>query len=150
MIDCIYTELPSFVKIGKYTSIAKDCRFMGAHEEHLWSSNNECVFTTNWGQKNLVNYINIGNDVWIGEGVCILSGVTIGDGAIIGTRTVVSKDVPPYAVVVGNPQMIKKFRFNQEQIDKLRQMEWWNWQDNIIEERKKDMTDITNFISKYG
>ena len=67
MNTCIYTELPSFVKIGKYSSVAKDCRFMGIHEEHLWSINKNCVFSTNWFQPYEGSSIIIGNDVWIGE-----------------------------------------------------------------------------------
>ena len=76
----------------------------------------------------------VGNDVWIGQNATILPGVHIGDGAVIGANAVVAKDVPPYAVVVGNPAVIKKYRFDQETIDLLLKLKWW---DKDIEEIKK-------------
>ncbi|KAA3599454.1 CatB-related O-acetyltransferase [Stenotrophomonas maltophilia] len=69
----------------------------------------------------------IGNDVWIGHGATIMSGVTVGNGAIIGARAVVAKDVPPFAVVVGNPARIVRYRFTDAQIQALQQIQWWNW-----------------------
>ena len=71
--------------------------------------------------------ITIGNDVWIGYEAVILSGVTIGDGAIIGTRAVVTKDVPPYAIVGGSPAKVLKKRFSDDIIEKLLKIKWWNW-----------------------
>lgn len=94
--------------------------------------------------------VKIGNDVWIGEYAQILSGVKIGDGAIIGAHAVIGKDVPPYAVVVGNPYQIKRFRFDADIIQKLLQIKWWNWEDNVIKERLADFMDIGLFIEKYG
>lgn len=69
----------------------------------------------------------IGNDVWIGHGAFILPGVTIGDGAAIAAKSVVTKDVPPYAVVAGAPARIKRYRFPEEQIEKLLESKWWEF-----------------------
>ncbi|KUL93054.1 chloramphenicol acetyltransferase [Bosea sp. WAO] len=69
----------------------------------------------------------IGNDVWIGREAVIMPGVTIGDGAIIGTRAQVSRDVPPYAVVVGNPGNVAKLRFPPEVVEALLEIRWWDW-----------------------
>lgn len=69
----------------------------------------------------------IGNDVWIGSHVTILSGVTIGDGAVIGAYSVVAKNVPPYAIAVGNPARIVRYRFDEKTITQLLKLEWWNW-----------------------
>ncbi len=71
--------------------------------------------------------VTIGNDVWIGDGAAILSGVTIGNGAVIGARAVIAKDVPPYAIVVGNPAKVVRYRFEPEQIEALERIAWWNW-----------------------
>ena len=79
----------------------------------------------------------IGNDVWIGSHALILGGVKIGDGAVIGAGAVVTKDVPPYAVVGGVPARIIKYRFSQEIIDKLLEIKWWNLPENILKENIK-------------
>lgn len=71
--------------------------------------------------------ITIGNDVWIGMNVIITSGVTIGDGAILGLGAVVRENVPPYAIVVGNPAKVIKYRHSEEQIRKLLDIRWWEW-----------------------
>ncbi|MCG3864801.1 MULTISPECIES: CatB-related O-acetyltransferase [unclassified Photobacterium] len=69
----------------------------------------------------------VGNDVWFGAECVILPGVKIADGAVIGTRAVVTKDVEPYSVVVGNPSRCVKKRFTEQQIALLLEMQWWNW-----------------------
>lgn len=69
----------------------------------------------------------IGNDVWIGYGAVVLNGVTIGDGAVIAAGAVVTKDVPPYAVVGGNPAKIIKYRFDENTIQKLTELKWWEY-----------------------
>lgn len=69
----------------------------------------------------------IGSDVWIGTGVIILSGVHLGHGSVIAAGAVVTKDVPQYAVVGGNPAKLIKYRFNDERISELLEMKWWEW-----------------------
>jgi virginiamycin A acetyltransferase len=69
----------------------------------------------------------IGNDVWIGREAVIMPGVRVGDGAIIGTRAQVASDVPPYAVVVGNPGRVTRLRFPPEIVAELLAIAWWNW-----------------------
>ena len=97
--------------------------------------------------------IKIGNDVFIGANVTILDGVTIGDGAVIGAvigaGAVVSKDIPPYAIAVGNPIQIKRYRFSEKQIDALKRIQWWNWNDEKLEDVESMFFDIDAFIAKY-
>lgn len=78
------------------------------------------------------NFVRIGNDVWLGANAIILPGVTIGDGAIIGAGAIVTTDVPPYAIVTGVPARVLKYRYNEEQIRKLLQIAWWNWDERKI------------------
>ncbi len=93
--------------------------------------------------------ITIGNDVWIGRNATLLGEITIGDGAIIGAFSVVAKDIPPYAVVVGNPCVIKRYRFTPEQIESLLKIKWWLWDENKVLECKDDFLNIDTFISKH-
>ena len=92
----------------------------------------------------------IGNDVWTGRNVSIIAGVKIGDGAIIGTGAVVTHDVPDYAIVAGVPARIIRYRFTEDQIKRLKQIQWWNWDDKTIADRFDDFIDIESFIQKYS
>ncbi len=88
--------------------------------------------------------ITIGNDVWIGDGVFIKNGVKVGDGAIIGARSVVTKDVPAYTVVVGTPAKVIKYRFDEQTIKDLLDLKWWDLDDDII--RKIPYDNISESI----
>lgn len=76
--------------------------------------------------------VTIGNDVWIGTEAIILSGVQIGDGAVIGARSVISQNVPPYAIVAGSPARLIRYRFEPELIERLIAVKWWNLSDESI------------------
>lgn len=82
----------------------------------------------------------IGNDVWIGTNVYIKDGVTIGDGAIIGAHSVVTRDVPPYAIVVGNPGRILRYRFDEAMIERLLALQWWDYA--ILDFENWDVRDV--------
>lgn len=89
----------------------------------------------------------IGNDVWIGSNVLIKGGITIGDGAIIAMGSVVTKDIPPYAIVGGNPAKFIRYRFPVEDIDFLIGFQWWNKSDSWILENSKYFDNIEKFIN---
>jgi virginiamycin A acetyltransferase len=94
--------------------------------------------------------IHIGNDVWIGCNAIIMPGVTINNGAVIFPGSVVTKDVGAYEVVGGVPARTIQKRFDEETITKLLQMQWWNWNGNIIRERLADFYESPlTFINKY-
>ncbi len=77
-----------------------------------------------------------GNDVWIGTQSVILSGATISDGAVIGANSVVNSTIPPYAVAVGSPAQVVRFRFPQSLIERLMKLQWWNWDDERIKRNR--------------
>lgn len=95
--------------------------------------------------------ITIGNDVWIGHKAMILSGVTVGDGAVVGAGSVVRQNVPPYAIVAGNPARVAGFRFSPEQIEALLRIKWWDWhEERIVEALDLLMSDdIQKFIDAH-
>lgn len=131
--------------IGKFCSIACGAKFIFTCANHTQKSISNYTFpiffeewgldvkdiTSAWDNKG--NTV-IGNDVWIGYEAVIMQGITIGDGAIIGTRAVVTKDVPPYAVVGGVPAKIIKYRFDDETISELLRLKWWDWTKEKIKE----------------
>ena len=85
------------------------------------------------GQSISKGNVKIGNDVWIGIGATILSGVNIGDGAVIGASAVITKDIPDYAIVAGNPAKVVRMRFDANQISTLKRLRWWEWKKPKIE-----------------
>ena len=124
--------------IGKFCSIACKAKFLmtsGNHSMKSLSSYTFPIFFEEWelDPKHITEAwdnkgdIVIGNDVWIGYDAVIMSGVKIGDGVVIGTRAVVTKDVPPYTIVGGVPAKAIRKRFNDEVIQKLLEIKWWNW-----------------------
>lgn len=93
--------------------------------------------------------IEIGNDVFIGANVTILDGVTIGDGAVIGAGAVVSKDIPPYAIAVGCPIRIIRYRFPEEIRNKLLEIQWWNFPEDNLQDVERMIFDVGGFVEKY-
>lgn len=87
--------------------------------------------------------IRIGNDVWLGTNCCILPGVTIGDGAIVAANAVVTKDVPDYAIVAGNPGQIKRYRFDENLIRRMKAIAWWNWPNEKLRSVIPAITQLT-------
>lgn len=151
-------NLKCHVLIGKYCSISHRVKFIIGldHDSTLVSTYpfNQ-TFDEKWNSMTRDNHspyrnqIIIGNDVWIGADVTILGGVKIGNGAVIGAGAVVSRDIPPYAIAVGNPAKVVKYRFDKETIDWLQQLRWWNWAPDKIRLRCRDMGDIRAFRLKY-
>lgn len=91
--------------------------------------------------------LTIGNDVWIGERCTIFKGVTIGDGAIIGANSIIRKDVPPYAIVVGVDRIVR-YRFNKRTIDKIQRTKWWEWSDDKIRQNIALLRNTKNFVKE--
>lgn len=120
-------NVQSTITIGKFCSLNAVTFLLNGDSGH---NHNILCSTYQWdGVKRCEgrrSHISIGNDVWIGENVTILGGVTVGDGAIIGTNALVSKDVPPYTIVGGNPAKEIRPRYTPEQIARLLEIRWWD------------------------
>jgi virginiamycin A acetyltransferase len=143
--------------IGKFCMIASGAEFIMNGANHLAnavSSYPFAIFGDDWAHamegKTYPNKgdIVIGNDVWIGYQATILSGVTVGHGAIIGSKSVVASDVPPYSIVAGNPARIIRKRFDEETIEKLLALAWWDWD---LDKITKNVAHLTgNDVSKLS
>lgn len=149
------------VILGRYNSIGRDCNFF-LHSNHrpdwittssqLWGpvSDHIANMHMDMGHPTCKGDIIIENDVWIGAKSTIMSGVKISNGAVIGACSVVTKDVPPYAIVVGNPGKIIKYRFSESQIKDLLEIAWWEWEEEKIKNNALLMwsSNIEEFIEK--
>ncbi len=147
------------VRIGNFCSIAEGVVFIPG-------GNHRTDWVTTWPARAVLDLpgayedghpasrgdIAVGNDVWIARGATVMSGVSIGDGAVVGGMSVVTRDVPPYAVVAGNPAEVRRYRFEPDVIEALLSIAWWNWPMEDIAERVDDLCspDIGVFIEKFG
>lgn len=143
--------------IGKFCSIAGNVQILlgGEHRKDWITTYPFNIFFTK--AKNIKGHpqtkgdIIIGNDVWICQNAIILSGVNIGNGAIIGAGSVVSKNIPPYAIAAGNPITVISYRFTAEQITALEEISWWNWPiDTVVGAIPELLSEnIQSFIDRY-
>lgn len=175
-----YTRLGHLVrlsssKIGKYTRINSGCSLLnttignfsslagniqlgaGRHPLHFASTSqlfyNKNSLNNQWVKP--INFtqdlpINVGNDVWIGVQSLVMGGVTIGDGAVIGSRSVVTKDIPPYAIAVGVPARVIRYRFSQDIIERLLEIKWWDFNDDQIQEHIEFFRDPELTLEKIN
>lgn len=138
---CTYTGMNTVVmeaEIGAYSAISWNVSIGGADHDYQRVAQHSLLYSDFYGFCEQPAYdrfgskVHVGSDVWIAAGAVVTRGVTIGDGAVIGANSVVTKDVPPYAVVVGAPAKIIKYRFSDEVVQRLLELRWWLWDDDRI------------------
>jgi|LauGreDrversion4_2_1035121.scaffolds.fasta_scaffold12789_2 acetyltransferase-like isoleucine patch superfamily enzyme len=130
-----WTRNNCVIRVGAFCSFGNNIRFFidGNHRLDLFSSYpffrlDKKFPVTSYGKYDPI----IGNDVWISNDCTIFSGVTIGDGAVIAGQSVVTKSVPPYAIVGGNPAKIIRYRFDEKTIQDFLRLKWWDLPDSVI------------------
>ena len=153
--DIIYTTIGKFCSIAAHTRINPGNhpldRVMLSHVSYRSSAyglgpDDPALF--NWRRSKPVT---LGHDVWVGHGATILAGLTIGTGAAIGAGTIVTKNVPPFAIVAGNPGRILRYRFDDPIIEALHRIAWWDWPHAQIGTAMHDIRALTaaEFCAKY-
>lgn len=140
LVPYMHEGVPEKLIIGKFVQIAHGVQFITSSANHQmdgFSTYPFAVFGEPWVSSYEAKWPNkgdtiIGNDVWIGHEALIMPAVSIGDGSIIASRSVVTKDVPPYTIVAGNPAKVIRKRFDDETILSLLKIKWWDWPVEVI------------------
>ena len=143
------------LKIGRFCSIAGNVKiFTGAYHRYDWCTTYPFghIHREIFGKNKKEGYpyskgpVFIGNDVWIGRSSIVLGGVKINDGAVVGAGSVVTKEVPHYAIVAGSPAKIIKYRFDEDTIQQLIKINWWSFSDAELSRFAHTIKDVNLFI----
>lgn len=145
------------LNVGAFCSIARGVSFMCSEGSHLLESATTFpIYSRLMDTADPVENggrpcgITIANDVWIGQNAMIMPGVSVGDGAVIGACAVVTRDVPPYAIVGGVPAKFIRTRFSQDIVAKMLAIQWWLWDDEKIKHQAPLLTgSIETFIERH-
>jgi virginiamycin A acetyltransferase len=144
----LYGYGPERLVIGRYCAIASGVRFImaGANHADLGPSTFPFgIFGGDWAERTMDLVMGapsrgdtvVGNDVWLGYRALVMPGVTIGDGAVVAAASVVVSDVPPYAIVGGNPARVIRMRYGEEDVARLLRAAWWDWPVDMVTEHAR-------------
>lgn len=165
MFSYSHSLLAPHVSVGRFCSIGTGVAWMGDQHPMAWVSTSPFAYSPQPLQGMMAYYrleqssptlevkrfkgapepVRVGNDVWIGDEAMIRGGVTIGDGAVIGARALVTRDVPPYAIVVGSPAKVQRLRFGEPFVQRLLALEWWRYRPEEL--LPLDVGDPEGFVS---
>lgn len=142
------------IAIGKGCSLAESITFMiDLNHDYASVCQGELSFlpkSPSCGRAPRKGSIILQNDVWIGHGATIMAGVTLHNGCVVAADAVITKDVPPYAIVGGNPAKILRCRFDKDTIDSLQKIAWWDWPLKTQQLRRDDfLLPAPEFAAKY-
>ena len=152
----LYGSAAVHTDFGAFCSIASGTTIGGGGHPTDWVSSSPVfykgknVLKKNFSGREFVEFkkTTIGNDVWIGSKCLIKGGVTIGDGVIIGMGSVVTKDIPPYEIWAGNPAKCIRKRFDDETIEKLLEIKWWEWDEEKLQKYAHLFNEPENLIKE--
>ena len=162
----LYAYGPERLIIGRFCAIASGARFLlpGANHADLGPSTFPFgIFGEPWAERTMDLVMAarsrgdtvVGHDVWIGYEALVLPGVTIGHGAVVAAASVVAADVPPYAVVAGNPARVVRRRFDHDDVARLLRAAWWDWPVGLVTEHARAITagtpaDLERIAAEHG
>ena len=154
--DIIYSTIGKFCSIAAHTRLNPGNhpldRVMLSHVGYRSSAYGLGPDDPDFFEWRRASLVTLGNDVWIGHGAVVLPGVTIGTGAAVGAGTIVTKDMPPFAVVVGNPGRVLRYRFSDAVIADLQRIAWWDWPHQKIGTLMQDFRTLgaEAFCARHG
>lgn len=144
---------------GKYGSIADNVQiFLGGYHRPDWVSMYPFPAFPKWSEApRVANFavgrgdVVVGSDVWIGSHATLMAGVKVGHGAVIGAHAVVGKDIPPYAIAVGNPAVVVKYRFDELTVRELLAIAWWDWPEEKVLQHIPQLLsgDVQGFVEAH-
>ena len=149
------------ISIGKYCSISQQVKFLagGNHRTDCVSTYPFDTIITGTARAAVEDRsyapdqtgIKIGNDVWVGFGASFIGSCEVGDGAVISAGAVVFSGIPAYAIAVGNPARVMKYRFSDHIIHMLLEIKWWDWSDELVKERIDEFySETIVFCNRYA
>lgn len=152
---CGYDCEIEHANIGSFVSIANKVVIGGGKHPMEWvgmspafyEGRDSIAFKASTHSRPAPAPVRIGNDVWIGHSAIVMQGVTIGNGAVVGAGAIVTRDVPNYGIVAGNPARLIRYRFDDVTISRLLATAWWDFDDDLLRSFGDKITDVRAFLS---
>ena len=146
--NVLYGYGPERLVIGRYCALAEGVRFVMAGANHAMLGPSTFpfgIFGGAWAETTMDLVMSapsrgdtvVGNDVWLGYRTLVMPGVTVGDGAVVAAASVITSDIPPYAIAGGNPARVLRMRYEPDDVDRLLRAAWWNWPVELVTEHAR-------------